>query len=184
MKLDMYTSCIYMCVCSSQGSVEGSPTATDDVVPVAKKSRGSDEREEDGEEVTDTPAVTEAAAKGEGGQGQGEAGEGSVQSRKRKREDEEAGNGGEGKSEGPEGKSVRLDPRGSGKLYNHVDTPYIYMYSVFFRNVFQGGQTNIFRNRGGRRLQLKCIKLKLAKAQGGQDHFRGGGGGGCPPQTP
>ena len=122
MKLDMYTSCIYMCVCSSQGSVEGSPTATDDVVPVAKKSRGSDEREEDGEEVTDTPAVTEAAAKGEGGQGQGEAGEGSVQSRKRKRDDEEAGNGGEGKSEGPEGKSVRLDPRGSGKPETYLQS--------------------------------------------------------------
>ena len=36
-----------------------------------------------------------------------------------------------------------------------------------------GGQTNILRNRGGgRRLQLKSVKL--AKAQGGK---RGGGGG-------
>ena len=32
-----------------------------------------------------------------------------------------------------------------------------------------GGQTNILRKRGGRRLQLKCIKYKLAKAQGGQN---------------
>ena len=30
-----------------------------------------------------------------------------------------------------------------------------------------GGQTNISRNRGGRRLQLKCIKFKLAKIRGG-----------------
>ena len=36
----------------------------------------------------------------------------------------------------------------------------------------QGGQTNILRNRGGRTLQLKYVKLKLAKARGG-----GGGGG-------
>ena len=40
-----------------------------------------------------------------------------------------------------------------------------------------GGQTNIFRNRGGRRLQLKCIKFKLAKV-------RGGGGGNVTPQPP
>ena len=44
-----------------------------------------------------------------------------------------------------------------------------------------GGQTNILRNRGGHRLQLKCIKFKLAKAQGGQDHFQGAK---CPPPPP
>ena len=49
--------------------------------------------------------------------------------------------------------------------------------SVLFRNIFQGGQTNISRNIGGRRLQLKCIKLKLTKAQGG-------GGEMPPPQPP
>ena len=39
---------------------------------------------------------------------------------------------------------------------------------------FQGGNHNILRNRGGHRLQLKCIKLKLLRGQG---HFQGGGGG-------
>ena len=62
----------------------------------------------------------------------------------------------------------------------------MYMYSVFFKKTFSGGQTNILRNRGGRRLQLKYIKLKWAKAQGGggggQDHFQGGGG--MPPLKP
>ena len=57
--------------------------------------------------------------------------------------------------------------RSAGVLYAMYMYMYMYMYSVFFRNFFQGGQTNIFRNRGGRRLQLKCIKLKLAKSQGG-----------------
>ena len=54
---------------------------------------------------------------------------------------------------------------------------YMYMHTrVFFFKYFSGGQTNISRNRGGRRLQPKYIKL--AKAQGRQDHFQGGGGGG------
>ena len=35
---------------------------------------------------------------------------------------------------------------------------------------------------GGRRLQLKCIKLKLAKVQGGNTIFRGGGGRNVPPK--
>ena len=41
----------------------------------------------------------------------------------------------------------------------------------------------MLRKRGGRRLQLNCIKLNLAKAQGGQDHFQGGGGE-MPPSNP
>ena len=49
--------------------------------------------------------------------------------------------------------------------------------SAFFRNSFQGDKPNISRNRGGHRLQLKCIKLKLR----GQDHFQGGGGGDMSP---
>ena len=56
---------------------------------------------------------------------------------------------------------------------------HVHVHQCFFRNIFRGGgQTNISRNRGGHRLQLKSIKLKLTKAQGGQDHFQGGGGGG------
>ena len=62
---------------------------------------------------------------------------------------------------------------------------YLTLSVVFFRKTFQSGQTNIFREiEGGRRLQLKYITLKLAKAQGGQDHFRGGGGGNAPSQSP
>ena len=49
----------------------------------------------------------------------------------------------------------------------------VWVCSVFFLNIFSGGQTNILRNRGGHRLQHK---LKLAKAWGG--------GGGMPPLTP
>ena len=41
---------------------------------------------------------------------------------------------------------------------------------MFFLEKSFGG-TNISRNRGRRMLQLK---YKLAKAQGGQDHFQGG----------
>ena len=62
----------------------------------------------------------------------------------------------------------------------------MYMYSVFFKKTFSGGQTNILRNRGGRRLQLKYIKLKWAKAQGGGGGGArpfSGGGGNAPPQT-
>ena len=42
----------------------------------------------------------------------------------------------------------------------------------------------MLRKRGGRRLQLNCIKLNLAKAQGGQDHFQGGGGPNAPLKPP
>ena len=56
---------------------------------------------------------------------------------------------------------------------------------MFFLEIFRG-QTNILRNRGGGGgLQLKCIKLKPAKAQGGGGARPfSGGGGECPPQTP
>ena len=52
-----------------------------------------------------------------------------------------------------------------------------------FRNIFRGGggANQYLRNRGGCRLQLKCIKLKLAKAQTGKTIW---GGGGMPPSTP
>ena len=46
--------------------------------------------------------------------------------------------------------------------------------SVFFRKTFQREQTNISRNRGGCRLQLKNNGLKLRGGGGGQDHFQGG----------
>ena len=55
-----------------------------------------------------------------------------------------------------------------------------FFLEIYFRGG-GGGQTNILRNRGGHRLQLKCIKFKLAKAQGGQDHFQGAK---CPPPPP
>ena len=51
------------------------------------------------------------------------------------------------------------------------------MYSV--RIIIQGGQTNISRNRGGCRLQLKC---KIGS--GGARLFSGGGAGEIPPSTP
>ena len=81
---------------------------------------------------------------------------------------------------------VREGRGGGGGGSSHLHCIYTYSVhthtcpSVFF--FIQGGQTNIFRNRGGRRLQLKCIKLKLAKAQVGQDHFQGGVK--CPPSNP
>ena len=40
---------------------------------------------------------------------------------------------------------------------------HVRMYSVFFKYFSGGGgQTNILRNRGGRRLQLTCIKVKCS----------------------
>ena len=68
-------------------------------------------------------------------------------------------------------------------LSEHLDTLCLYriqkrrstIIQCFFRKN-SGGAKQIFR--GGRRLQLKYIKLKLAKAQGDKTIFGGGGGGG------
>ena len=69
--------------------------------------------------------------------------------------------------------------------YQGIVLSSLYSCSVFLE-IFRG-QTNILRNGGGGggRLQLKCIKLKPAKAQGGgggKTIFRGGGG--MPPSNP
>ena len=52
----------------------------------------------------------------------------------------------------------------------------------FFLEKNFGGGAN--QNREGHRLELKYIKFKLAKAQGEQDHFQGGGGGIPPSSNP
>ena len=53
--------------------------------------------------------------------------------------------------------------------------------TVFFRKNFQGGKPMFQEIKGDRGLELKLFKRILAKAQGGQNHFRGGGGQKAPP---
>ena len=48
------------------------------------------------------------------------------------------------------------------KLFIHVYTASFLLVKIpiFFLKYFSGGQTNILRNRGGRRLQLQWLKLR------------------------